>query len=106
MPITRLEDIPAREIVPGYRARFVHGQRMTLAYWEIEAGAALPEHSHPHEQLTNVIAGRFRLVIDGEEQLLEPGMVAEIAPDQPHSGVALSECRLIDVFSPAREDYR
>lgn len=106
MPIKDLSQQIAREIVPGYRARFVHSEKVTLAYWDIEAGAELPEHAHPHEQLTNVISGTFQLTIGGETHRLEPGQVAEIPPNVSHSGVAQTVCRLIDVFCPVREDYR
>jgi quercetin dioxygenase-like cupin family protein len=101
-----LADIPEREIVPGYRARFVHGKNMTLAYWEVDAGAELPEHSHPHEQMANVLEGRFELTVAGETRVLEPGQVAVIPGNVPHSGRALSACRLLDAFQPARDDYR
>lgn len=106
MTITDIRQQPAREIVSGYFARFVHSANVTIAYWEVEAGAELPEHSHKHEQLTNVIEGQFRLIIEGETFLLEPGHVAEIPPHVPHSGAAVTPCRLIDVFFPVREDYR
>ena len=101
-----LNDIQEREIVPGYRARFVHTEKMTLAYWEVDAGAALPEHSHPHEQIANVLEGEFELTVDGKSQVLVPGQVAVIPGDVPHSGQAVTDCRLLDAFQPAREDYR
>ena len=101
-----LNDIQEREIVPGYRARFVHSGSMTLAYWDVDPGAALPEHSHPHEQIANVLEGQFELTVDGESRILEPGQVAVIPPDVPHSGVAVTHCRLLDAFHPCREDYR
>ena len=37
---------------------------------------------------------------------MEPGEVAMIPPDAPRGGRALTDCRLLDVFSPVREDYR
>ena len=101
-----LNDIQEREIVPGYRARFVHAEKMTLAYWEVEAGAALPEHSHPHEQIANVLEGEFELTVNGESRVLIPGQVAVIPGDVPHSGRAVTDCRLLDAFQPARDDYR
>jgi quercetin dioxygenase-like cupin family protein len=104
--VTDLNQQSRQEIVQGYAARFVHSPNVTIAYWEVEAGAELPEHFHPHEQLTNVMEGQFRLQIDGESFLLEPGYVVEIPPDVPHAGMALTPCRLIDVFYPVREDYR
>jgi quercetin dioxygenase-like cupin family protein len=106
MYFQNLNDITEREIVPGYRARFVHAEKMTLAYWEVEAGAALPEHSHPHEQIANVLEGEFELTVAGESRILVPGQVAVIPGDVPHSGRAVTDCRLLDAFQPAREDYR
>lgn len=106
MIFQNLDEIQEREIVPGYRARFIHAEGMTLAYWEVEAGAALPEHSHPHEQIANVLEGEFELTVAGESRVLVPGQVAVIPGDVPHSGRAITDCRLLDAFQPAREDYR
>jgi len=106
MAFQDLKDIQEREIVPGYRARFIHSENMTLAYWDVEPGASLPEHSHPHEQIANVLEGRFELTVDGESRILEPGQVAVIPSDAPHSGRAITACRLIDAFYPCRDDYR
>lgn len=101
-----LKNIQDREIVPGYRAKFVHSENMTLAYWDVDPGAALPEHNHPHEQIANVLEGRFELTVAGESRILEPGQVAVIPSDVPHSGCAITACRLIDVFYPCRDDYK
>lgn len=106
MPFQDLIDLPEKEIVPGYRARFIHGDNLTLAYWEVDPGAALPEHSHPHEQIANVLEGKFELTVAGETRALEPGQVAVIPGNVPHSGRALTACRLLDAFYPARDDYR
>lgn len=95
-----------REIMPGYRARFVHSERTTHAYWEIDPDQALPEHSHPHEQIVNMLEGTFELVVDGESHVLEAGDVLVIPPDVPHTGVAHTPCRILDIFAPVREEYR
>jgi len=106
MPFETLSALSPREIIPGYHARFVHGSTMTAAFWTIEAGAAMPEHDHPHEQISVVQEGRFRLTVGGETQEVEPGMVAVIPAGVPHGGEALTDCRIFDAFHPVREDYR
>ncbi len=106
MGFLELSDVRERQPVPGFRVRFVHSESMTVAYWEIEAGAEMPEHRHPHEQIVNVIEGEFELQVGDERRTLTPGSVAVIAPDVPHSGRAITRSRIIDVFHPVREDYR
>jgi quercetin dioxygenase-like cupin family protein len=106
MSFENFANLESREIVPGYHGRFVHTDRMTLSYWEVEDGAVMPEHAHPHEQMSSVIEGRFELRVGDETRVMEPGMVAVIPGDVPHAGRALTPCRIIDVFHPARDDYR
>ena len=106
MGFVNLEDIAGKEIVPGFTARFVHSEYMTFSYWEVKAGAVLPEHSHPHEQVANLLKGKFEMTVAGETRILEPRMVAVIPPEAKHSGRALADCYILDVFYPVREDYR
>lgn len=90
----------------GFVGRFSTGVTMTSVNWTVAAGATLPAHAHPHEQVSHVLAGEFEFTIDGETQRLGPGMVAFVPPNVTHSGRALTECRIIDVFHPVRDDYR
>ena len=106
MPFIDLDQIKEKEIVPGYRAVFVHADTMTLAYWTIEAGATLPEHIHIHEQVSSVIEGTFELTLDGETKRLDPGTVAMIPSNAVHGGTAITDCRILDVFHPVREEYK
>jgi quercetin dioxygenase-like cupin family protein len=106
MTFVHLDELEEREPVAGFRVRFVHTRNMTLAYWDIDAGASLPEHSHPHEQVANIIEGEFELSVSGVVKRMEEGSVAIIPPNAPHGGTAITYTRIIDVFYPIREDYR
>jgi quercetin dioxygenase-like cupin family protein len=66
----------------------------------------LPEHAHPHEQVTNVIEGVFDLTVEAETTRLRAGSAVLIPPNANHSGKSVTACRIIDVFHPVREDYR
>jgi quercetin dioxygenase-like cupin family protein len=106
MELYNLKELNTKEPLPGYRVNFIHSANMTFAHWVIEQNAILPSHSHPHEQVTNVIEGSFQLNIGDEEIVLNPGMVIIIPTNATHSGKALTSCKIIDTFYPIREDYR
>ena len=106
MPFLSLADLSSRQIVPGFHGKFIHAEHLTLSNWEVEAGATLPEHAHPHEQLTQLLEGEFEFTLEGETRLLKPGMVVVIPSNARHSARAITPCKILDVFYPVREDYR
>lgn len=104
-PIVDLEKVPSKEILPGFTGRFVHTETMTVAYWSVKKGSVLPKHNHHHEQITQVTEGEFAMTIGNTTSVLTAGKVVLIPSDVPHEGRALSDCKIIDVFSPRREEY-
>lgn len=106
MTFFKPEDMSYRELFPGCRARLVHTEKMTISQVSLDAGAVVPEHNHEHEQVSNVIDGKFEFTIGGNTHILEPGQIAVIPPNVPHVGKALTDCYIVDVFCPVREDYK
>ena len=106
MPYVKLDQTQERELAPGFRARFVHGEHITVGQVRVQAGATLPHHSHPHEQVTTVMEGQLEFTLGGETTILQPGVVAVIPPNAPHSAKALTDCLVMDTFYPVREDFR
>lgn len=106
MPLFNPRDIPQIELIPGYHVRFVHSDKMTVANWQVEQDAALPEHSHPHEQILNLISGEFDLSVEGTVYHLTAGDTFVLPSNVPHGGKAVTPCHILDVFHPVREDYR
>ena len=56
-----IENREAKEIAPGIRLKTFWGQKMLLSAVELDAGAVLPTHGHPHEQSGTVISGALQL---------------------------------------------
>ena len=106
MPFIQLEEISQSEPIPGFLGRFIHSENMTVADWRIKEGSSFPEHTHPHEQIAFILEGKFELNLGGETRVLTPGTIAVIPSNMPHEGKALTECHLLDIFYPVREDLR
>ncbi len=103
---TSLEHFESKELMPGFHGKFVHTDDMTLAYWKIDAGSVLPEHSHFHKQIVQVQEGVFEMTVGGETHRFQAGDVLEIPGDVVHSGRAITDCVIHDIFVPAREEYK
>src|SRR5262245_8710531 len=100
MSFIDLNTLPVRELFPGFHGRMVHSPQMTLVHWTIDPGSIVIEHSHPHEQVVNVLEGRFEFTVGGETRILEAGHVVVVPGGVLHSGRAITACRVIDAFSP------
>jgi len=106
MPFYALDSLTTRELFPGFTARLVHTPLVTQSFVQCEAGASFPEHHHPHEQTVIVLEGELELTAGGETVRLTPGTVYAIPGHVPHSGRAIVTSRVLDVFSPVREDLK
>ena len=101
-----LEEKKSKETFPGFTGRFEHTENMTLAFWDITAGSSAPEHSHSHQQVVTVREGKLELIVNGEKKVMDAGCIAVIPSNVKHSAYAVTDCKLLDVFYPVREDYR
>jgi len=107
MSYFRTADLPATEMLPGVMRRAVYLDDVMLTFFEFEANAVIPEHHHPHQQITLVLSGAMEFDLDGEKRVLSAGDGVLIRPDIPHSAVILDEpCRALDAWHPVREDYK
>lgn len=101
-----LSTLPSKEIMPGYHGKLVHGDTISWVFWTVEKDAEVPQHHHHHEQIMHVVEGDFEFTLDGRSDIYRPGDVVVIPSNTPHSGKALTACKLMDVFSPVRDEYR
>jgi quercetin dioxygenase-like cupin family protein len=102
-----LSDAPGFVLADGVRACPIFGERAMLNLVDLEPGGVVAEHSHPHEQLGMVVTGELTLVVDGVDHVLGPFDAYALPGDVRHGARAGSAgCRILDIFSPVREDYR
>jgi quercetin dioxygenase-like cupin family protein len=95
------------EVVPGVRRRVLScGDQVMVVQFRIAAGAEVPVHTHPHEQVGHVVSGRMRFKIGDQERDLGPGDGYAVPSQVPHGATGVSDTVAIDSFHPVREDYR
>lgn len=106
MPFVNADGLARMELFPGARSGLVSGERIMLSFLDMDEGCEIPEHSHPHEQAGLVLAGRFRFRIGTEERTTGPGDAFIVPANVVHAGLVVEgPARILDVFSPPREDY-
>ena len=101
-----LENVKRIDLIDGISAKVVTAETLTVAHVTLLEGAVLPEHAHINEQVVNLIKGELELTVQGEKFVLTPGKVMVLPSNIPHSGKAIKECYVVDVFHPIREDFK
>ena len=78
---------------------------LMVVSFSFEEAAQDALHSHPHGQSTFVESGRFRFHLDGEELEVVPGDSFVIPSNATHGCIRLAPERLLDCFTPRRDDF-
>jgi len=88
-------------------------RRRVLAYSDqimaveicFEAGGQGALHSHPHDQVSYIVSGVFRFTNDGETREVRAGDSLRFAPNTVHGTLCVEAGRVLDVFTPLRQDF-
>ena len=104
--VTKAEDAQAREYSGVNFELLSVGEETMVTKMLYEEGNQVRLHDHPEEQSGYVISGRYRLVVEGEEAIIEAGDSYTIPAGVEHKLEALESGELVDVFVPPRDQYR
>ena len=104
------EDAPRLTQMPGLETSILtglRGEKMMMVLNATLPGHAVPKHSHPHEQIGMVYAGKAVLRIDDEERVVEKGDFYCIPANVSHSDTCTGDepFVMLDIFYPVREDF-
>ena len=97
---------PLEEVAVGMKRQILgFGETILMARVYFDVGAVGEVHQHEHAQVSYVESGAFDVFIDGKETRLTTGDGFYVHPNTDHGAVCREAGVLIDVFSPAREDF-
>jgi quercetin dioxygenase-like cupin family protein len=101
----RFDDAQMERLNPLIDRQLAYGERAMLARIILRKGAQVPEHSHENEQITYLLEGALRFIVQGREMIVRGGEVLVIPSNTPHSAEALEDTIDLDVFCPPRADW-
>jgi quercetin dioxygenase-like cupin family protein len=98
--------MPVDHLNPLLDRQFVHGEKGMLARLLLRKGCIVPRHSHENEQITYVLEGALKFILDDKDEVIvRSGETLVIPPNVPHSAEALVDTIDLDVFTPPRTDW-
>ena len=101
----RWDEIALEKVTEMISRKIVTGDREMLAQVYLKKGALVPMHSHESEQMTYVLQGALKFLINGEEITVREGEVLHIPSWVEHQSEALDDTFELDLFSPIRQDW-
>jgi quercetin dioxygenase-like cupin family protein len=107
MKFYRVSELKEKMLAEGIMMKPIWGEGAMLTFIDLEPGAILPPHSHPHEQITYVVEGELEFTVEGTTKILKPGDGVVIAANEKHEGkVTKGFTRAVDAWAPIREEYK
>src|SRR5215203_2195241 len=104
--ITDWTKVPVEQTAEGIKRQMVVGENVMVCRFTFDPFVVTDVHTHPHEQITLVVKGKAKFMIDGLAVIAAPGDVLHFPPHNSHGATMLDEeVVLIDIFSPIREDF-
>ena len=101
----RWDEIALDKVTEMLSRKVVSGEREMLVQVYIKRGCLVPMHAHDSEQMTYVLQGALKFLIDGEEITVREGEVLHIPSGVAHQAEALEDTFELDVFSPIRQGW-
>lgn len=100
---TALDQLATIELIKGGFAGMLQTANMSIAFTDMKAGAEVPLHQHPEEAVDIILEGELFMRIGEEEVIMKRGIISTVASNIPHQAKAITDCKVVTVFHPARK---
>jgi len=111
--LTQTDNVNMTTPEPGLRRQVMSATDSLMLVRHLQVkGWVGARHKHPHEQLLYVVYGEILLKVEnpatGVDDLfnMRKGDSLIVPGDLMHEASALEDTEVLDVFTPARDDYR
>ncbi len=87
------------------RTILAHDSNLMTVRVMFDTGAIGSPHQHPHTQATYILSGTFEFTVGQDTQRVSAGDSLIIPPNAVHGARCISAGSVLDIFTPAREDF-
>jgi quercetin dioxygenase-like cupin family protein len=101
----RWMDIKPEQMNTLVTRQYIVGTNTMLARLVLKKGAEVPIHQHFYEQISHVVEGALKFLIEGKEVIVRAGEILCIPPNVPHGVITLEDSVALDIFNPPRQDW-
>ncbi|MBK5256587.1 MAG: cupin domain-containing protein [Vicinamibacteria bacterium] len=98
-------EVPKENLTPTISRQVVTGAQAMVGAITLQKGSHVPKHSHESEQLTYVLEGTLRFMIQGQKIMVSAGEILVIPAWVEHEATAVEHTVELDIFSPIRKDW-
>ena len=90
-----------------FRKTMTYNDSVMLCFFDLEKNAEIPLHDHDAHQIGYVVSGKIQFITETRgEFLAQEGDSYVFDSREKHGAKILETAEVIEVFSPAREDYK
>ena len=101
----RWDELPLEKVTEMVSRKIVSGTREMVAQHYMKKGALVPIHAHESEQMTYVLQGALRALVNGDEVIVREGEILHVPPHVPHQAEAIEDTFTLDLFCPIRPEW-
>ena len=100
-------NVQPKKLMEGvYRRTLVYDNNLMLCHFTLEKNAEIPLHSHKEHQIGYVLKGKLKFFTENRDFICREGDSYLFNSNEKHGAIMLEDSEVIDVFNPAREDYK
>ena len=93
----RWDELPLDKVTEMVARKAIVGARQTLVQSYLKAGAIVPLHSHPDEQMIYVLQGALRVLVGDEETIVHDSEVLLVPGGVMHQAEAIDDTFVMTV---------
>ena len=102
------DNIQKAKMLDGiYRKTLAYNDSVMLCYFDLEKNAEIPLHDHDAHQIGYVVSGKIEFITETRGNFIaQEGGSYVFDSREKHGAKILETAEVIEVFSPARDDYK